>query len=158
MAQQDAFATNIEDVGSVPLLKMHINLKDNIPVQKHYRPVPRHLYHEVKSHTSPIHEHRTFLPEWENSYFFVERNCKPFCLICQASLAHFKVSNIQRHFTSLHASMDQEFPKGTELRQHKLFTLKGQAEKQIQFFQKFTKQSEIPTLASYQLAWNIAKG
>ena len=102
-------------------------------------------------------EHRTFLPEWENSYFFVERNCKPFCLICQASLAHFKSSNIQRHFRSPHASMDQEFPKGTELHQHKLFTLKGQAEKQIQFFQKFTKQSEIATLASYQLAWNIAE-
>ena len=53
--------------------------------------------------------------------------------------------------------MDQEFLKGTEFRQHKLFTLKSQAEKQIQFFQKFTKQSEIATLASYQLAWNIAK-
>ena len=102
-------------------------------------------------------EHRTFLPEWENPYFFIERNGKPFCLICQGSLAHFKASNIQRHFSSLHASMDQEFPKGTELRQHKLFTLKSQAEKQIQLFQKFTKQSEIATLASYQLAWNIAK-
>ena len=102
-------------------------------------------------------EHKTFLPEWENSYFFVERNCKPFCLICQASLTHFKASNIHRHFRSLHASIDQEFPKGTELRQHKLFTLKGPAEKQMQFFQKFTKQSEIAMLASYQLACNIAK-
>ena len=44
VAQQDAFATNIEDVGSVPLLKMHINLKNNIPVQKNYLSVPRHLY------------------------------------------------------------------------------------------------------------------
>ena len=89
--------------------------------------------------------------------FFVEHNCKPFCLICQASLTHFKASNIQRHFRSLHASIDQEFPKGTELRQHKLFTLKGPAEKQMQFFQKFNKQSEIAMLASYQLAWNISK-
>ena len=84
-------------------------------------------------------EHRTFLPEWENSYFYIERNGKPFCLICQGSLAHYKASNIQHRFSSLHASMDQEFPKGTELRQHKLFTLKSQAEKQIQLFQKFTK-------------------
>ena len=51
--------------------------------------------------------------------------------------------------------MNQEFLKGTEPRKHKLFTLKNQAEKQIQFFQKFTKQSEITTLASYQLAWNM---
>ena len=87
----------------------------------------------------------------------IDCNGEPFCLICQGSLAHFKASNSQRHFSSLHASIDQEFPKGTELRQHKLFTLKSQAEKQIQFLQKFTKQSEIATLASYQLAWNTAK-
>ena len=57
-------------------------------------------------------EHRTFLTEWESLYFFVERNGKPFCLICQASLAHFKASNLQRHFSSLHANIDQEFLKG----------------------------------------------
>ncbi|XP_019215833.1 general transcription factor II-I repeat domain-containing protein 2 [Oreochromis niloticus] len=102
-------------------------------------------------------EHRTFLTEWESLYFFVKRNGKPFCLICQTSLAHFKASNLQHHFSSLHANIDQEFPKGTELRKHELATLKSQAEKQIQFFQKFTKRSETITLASYQLAWNIAR-
>lgn len=71
----------------------------------------------------------------------------PFCLICQASLAHFKASNLQRHFSSLHANINQEFPKGTELRKHKLVTLKSQAE----------KRSETVMLASYQLAWNIAR-
>ena len=39
-------------------------------------------------------ELRTFLTEWESLYFFVERNGKPFCTICQASLRHFKVSNL----------------------------------------------------------------
>ncbi|CAI5669575.1 unnamed protein product [Oreochromis niloticus] len=102
-------------------------------------------------------EHRMFLTEWESLYFFGERNGKPFCLICQTSLAHFKASNLQRHFSSLHANIDQEFPKGTELRKHELATLKSQAEKQIQFFQKFTKRSETITLTSYQLAWNIAR-
>ena len=38
-----------------------------------------------------------------------------------------------------------------------LITLKSQAEKQIQVFQKFTKHSETVTLASYQVAWNIAR-
>ena len=102
-------------------------------------------------------EHRTFLTEWESLYLFVERNGKPFCLICQTSLAHFKASNLQRHFSSLHAYIDQEFPKGTELRKQKLVTLKSQAEKQIQFFKKMTKHSEAVTLASYQLAYNIAQ-
>ena len=74
-------------------------------------------------------EHRTFLTEWESLCFFVEHNGKPFFLICQASLAHFKASNLQRHFSSLHANIDQEFPKRTELCKHKLITLKRQAEK-----------------------------
>ena len=102
-------------------------------------------------------EHRTFLAEWESLYFFFERNGKPFCLICQASLAHFKPSNLQRHFSSLHANIDRKFSKETELRKHKLITLKSQAEKQAQFFQKFVKHSETVTLASYQMAWNIAR-
>ena len=91
-------------------------------------------------------EHRTFLTEWESLYFFVERNGKPFCLICQVSLAQFKASNLQRHFSSLHANVDQEFRKGTELRKHKLIALKRQAEKQTQMFQKSTTHSE--TLSS----------
>uniref|UniRef100_A0A3Q3RD36 HAT C-terminal dimerisation domain-containing protein n=1 Tax=Monopterus albus TaxID=43700 RepID=A0A3Q3RD36_MONAL len=102
-------------------------------------------------------EHRTFLSEWEDLYFFVERNGKPFCLICQTSLSHFKASNLERHFTSLHSTVAREFPKGSELRKHKVKTLKCQSEKQTQLFRKFTKHSETVTLASYQLAWNIAR-
>ena len=89
--------------------------------------------------------------------YVVERNGKPFGLIWQASLAHFKASDIQCHFSSLHANIDQEFPKGTEFCEHKVITLKSQPEKQIQLFQKCTKHSETVTLASYQLAWNIAR-
>ena len=73
-------------------------------------------------------EHRAFLTEWESLHFFVECNSKPFCLICQALLAHFKASNLQRHFRSLHANISRKFPKGTELRKHKLITLKSQAD------------------------------
>ena len=57
-------------------------------------------------------EHRTFLTEWERLYFFVERNGKPFCLICQASLGHFKVSNLQRHFSSPMVTSTVNFREG----------------------------------------------
>ena len=102
-------------------------------------------------------EHRTFLTEWESLYFFIERNGKPFCLICQVSLGHFKVSNLQRHFSSLHGNINREFPKVTQFCKNKLITLKSEAEKQKQFFQKFMKHSETVTLASYQMAWNVAR-
>ena len=94
-------------------------------------------------------EHRTFLTEWESLYFFVKGNGKPFCLICHASLGHFKVSNLQRHFSSLHGNINREFPKGTELCKNKLITLKSEAENQKHFFQKFMKHSENVTLVSY---------
>ena len=65
--QQDAFAENSEDVGSIPSLKMHINLKENIPVQKNYRSVPRHLYEEVKSHVEDL-THRQFIRKSNSAY------------------------------------------------------------------------------------------
>lgn len=97
------------------------------------------------------------MPEWESLYFFVKRNVNPICLVCHAALGQFKASNLQRHFSPLHPNIEQEFPKGTDLRKKKLVALKSQAEKQVQFFQKFTKHSETVTLVSYQLAWNIAR-
>lgn len=78
-------------------------------------------------------------------------------LLDMTSLSHFKASNLERHSTSLHANITQEFPKGTELRKHKVNALKRQSEKQTQFFRKFTKHSETVTLASYLVAWNIAR-
>ena len=51
---QDVFAKDGDDVGSIPSLKMQINLKDNVPVQKNYLSVPRHLYEEVNSHVEDL--------------------------------------------------------------------------------------------------------
>ena len=94
---------------------------------------------------------KTFLTEWESLYFFVEHNGKPFSLICQVSLEHFKVSNLQCHFSSLHGNINREFSKRTELRKNKLITLKSEAEKQKQLFQKFMKHSE--TVMLHRIKW-----
>ncbi|KAJ7341973.1 hypothetical protein JRQ81_008056 [Phrynocephalus forsythii] len=59
-------------------------------------------------------EHRTFLEEWEDAFFFIERNGKALCLICNTMISHFKASNLQRHFRTLHANIDKELPKGGE--------------------------------------------
>lgn len=102
-------------------------------------------------------EHRTFLEEWEDAFFFIERNGKALCLICNTMISHFKASNLQRHFSTLHANIDKELPKGTELRKQKLSTLKSQVKRQSQMFQQLTKHGETVTLASYKVAWNIAR-
>ncbi|XP_032406666.1 general transcription factor II-I repeat domain-containing protein 2-like [Xiphophorus hellerii] len=102
-------------------------------------------------------EHRTFLEEWEDAYFFIERNGKSLCLLCDTTISHYKASNLQRHFSTLHANIDKDFPKGTELRKQKLSTLKSQVKRQSQMFQQLTKRGEAVTLASYKVAWNIAR-
>lgn len=55
------------------------------------------------------------MEEWEDAFFFIERNGKALCLICNTMISHFKASNLQRHFSTLHANIDKELPKGTEL-------------------------------------------
>lgn len=84
-------------------------------------------------------EHRAFLSEWEDSCFFVERNRKPFCLICQT------LCRLWDHFTPFYRSKDSERCK------HKVNTLKCQSEKQTLLFRKFTKHSETVTLSHYRI-------
>ena len=52
--QQDAFARDNSDVGSVPDLQLKINVKDASPVQKNYVAVPQPLYPEVKSYIEDL--------------------------------------------------------------------------------------------------------
>ena len=51
---QDSFAKDDSDVGSVQELQMNISLKDNTPVQKNYVAVPRPLHPEVKSYIEDL--------------------------------------------------------------------------------------------------------
>ena len=97
------------------------------------------------------------MEEWEEAFFFIERNGKSLCLLCNTTISHFKASNLQRHFSTIHANIDKDLPKGTDLRKHKLSTLKSQVKRQSQMFQQLTKHGETVTLASYKLAWNIAR-
>ncbi|CAM5099278.1 unnamed protein product [Eretmochelys imbricata] len=101
-------------------------------------------------------ENRCFQEEWKNKYFFVEHNGKAMCLLCQTCISQFKSSNLQRHFASSHAHMDQEVPQGAEHRTLKLKTLKKQTDVEAQFCTRFANQSQTVMLASYYVAWHIA--
>ena len=56
--QQDAFARDNSDVGSVPDLQLKINVKDASPVQKNYVAVSRPVYPEVKSYIENLLNHQ----------------------------------------------------------------------------------------------------
>ncbi|PIK49533.1 hypothetical protein BSL78_13593 [Apostichopus japonicus] len=49
-----AFARNDDDLGTIPTLKMKIQLDDDVPVQKSYISVPPPLYKEVKEYVKDL--------------------------------------------------------------------------------------------------------
>ncbi|KAI4809697.1 hypothetical protein KUCAC02_018563 [Chaenocephalus aceratus] len=51
-------------------------------------------------------ECRIFQGKWTNDYFFVEVKGKPVCLVCRDALAVMKKANIERHYSTKHAQMD----------------------------------------------------
>ena len=53
-AEQESFAKDDNDIGSIPDLKLDLNLSDKIPVQKNYVAVPRPLYPEVKAYIEDL--------------------------------------------------------------------------------------------------------
>lgn len=50
----DVFAKDDWDTGCIKDLQMDIQLKDNVPVQRTYNAIPRHLYQEVKTHIQDL--------------------------------------------------------------------------------------------------------
>ena len=50
MKESDSFARNDDDIGCIDELQMRINLSDDTPVQKTYRPIAKPLYPEVKQY------------------------------------------------------------------------------------------------------------
>ena len=65
--ESESFSKDDDDIGSVPDLKLGINLTDNVPVQKNYVAVPRPLYPEVKTYIEDL-LNRNFIRKSNSSY------------------------------------------------------------------------------------------
>ena len=65
--ESESFSKDDDDIGSVPDLKLGINLTDNVPVQKNYVAVPRPLYPEVKAYIEDL-LNRNFIRKSNSSY------------------------------------------------------------------------------------------
>lgn len=102
-------------------------------------------------------EHREFKIQWEEDFFFIERNSKPFCLICQSQISQFKVSNLKRHYETNHSSLSNKFPTGSDLRKNKLSTMKSKLNKQTNVMTVFSTETDITTEVSFCMAFNIAR-
>ena len=55
---------------------------------------------------------QTFQSAWREKYFFVEHYSKPFCLICQTSIAVMKEFNVKRHYVTCHSKYKEYVGEG----------------------------------------------
>ena len=73
-------------------------------------------------------ENRAFQDEWTEMYLFVlpARSTKPACLICSATVALVKSSNVKRHFQNHHEQFNERYPLESDIRKHKIRDLKAE--------------------------------
>lgn len=98
-----------------------------------------------------------FNKEWEEQFFFIEFNGKSICLLCNASVAVPKKSNIERHFTTQHESCNSSFPPNTEIRKKRVGELKTNLTKQQNIFTRPIQLSKSATVASLKVSHLLAK-
>ena len=88
------------------------------------------------------------------TYFFVEINEKPVCLVCGKHVVAMKKSNVQRHYDSCH----DNFEKLTgQARQNKVAFLKRGLNAQQTALQKYCKTDNDIIQTSYEISELIAK-
>lgn len=103
-------------------------------------------------------ENRTFNNEWKEKFFFVDSfDGKCVCLICNAIIANYKMSNLRRHHDTNHSQFCKQYPPDTKLRTEKLKSLISGLEKQQTILTSFNNQANIVVEASFAISWNIAR-
>ena len=104
-----------------------------------------------RSHNYAFHE------EWEETYFFVNLREKCVCLICHATVAVSKKSNVERHFVTLHKNYDTKYPSDSAVRREKVKQLKSELQAQQDTFRKPLAKAKASTVASFSVAHVLAK-
>lgn len=99
---------------------------------------------------------RIFNVDWENKFFVIESNGKPFCLICKTPLSRTHSYNVQRHYNSNHKIFDEKYASA-DCRQKKLTELKKELSDLQKNINKALTASQIITLASFEISWILAR-
>ena len=100
-------------------------------------------------------EGRTFNQDWTLEYFFIEEKGKPICLICNQSVNVMKVSNISRHYDTMHKDEFEEL-HGEARKQRLGKLMKGLKSQQDSIFRP-TIDKEKAMLSSYIVSQKIAE-
>ena len=65
---------------------------------------PQETYGKRKRQEEDTSSSNSFQEYWTKDFYFIERNGKPFCLLCDTSLSEngFKKLNLKRHYEKVH--------------------------------------------------------
>ena len=99
-------------------------------------------------------ECRVFQEKWTDDYFFVEVRGRPVCLVCGESLAVMKKTNLERHYSTKHATLSELLG---QLRSDKINALKRSLGAQQAAFTRPNLEKENVVRASYVVSELIAK-
>lgn len=100
---------------------------------------------------------RKFNNDWENLYFVIEQNGKPFCLLCNDVGTENRKYNIERHFNSRHNGINTKFPLLSDQRAKEIDRLKKNLRSERSIVKRFLSPNELLSFASYDIAFNLAK-
>lgn len=99
---------------------------------------------------------RKFNNDWEKLYFVIEQNSRAICLLCRADSDNRKY-NVERHFNGQHADINEKFPLSSDKRARELDRLKKSFHSEQNVVKRFLTKNELATLASYDIAFKLAK-
>ena len=112
---------------------------------------------DAKSKPSKQNYNRKFNANWEKDFFVVEQNGKSVCLLCRTESEHRKF-NIERHFKVKHSEVNDKFPLDSEKRESEIKRLKNGFHSEQKVVKRFLTQNQLATMASYVVAFQLAKG
>lgn len=98
-----------------------------------------------------------FNTDWEESYCFVDLKDKCICLLCRSIIAMPKKYNVERHFQTMHATFDANYPPKSEVRKKRINQLKSNLSVQQTIFTRHVEKSKKATIASLKFCHMLAK-
>ncbi|KAG8235195.1 hypothetical protein J437_LFUL014159 [Ladona fulva] len=121
------------------------------------KPVPFLTWLPKRSNEKRKMKIREFRVEWRETFAFIRNlNGLPTCLICNEKFAYNKKSNLERHFTTNHASFSTKYPVG-DARKKAVEELQKSQETSTSVFKNWMQSSSNINMASFVVSQEIAK-
>uniref|UniRef100_A0A8C4R0N0 C2H2-type domain-containing protein n=1 Tax=Eptatretus burgeri TaxID=7764 RepID=A0A8C4R0N0_EPTBU len=112
---------------------------------------------EGRKHRSLAAEGRKVQDNWKEKFAVIERDGKPFCLLCRTALNVSKTYNVKRHFETKHQDFETKYAEKPEDRKLRISNLEKSLNNEQKMLRTTFTGTYAMTLASYKISWMLAK-